>query len=1409
MTLQQQLESYLAGETLTLPAGALATAGIQTVIEEFYAGGQLVINQAVLTANATGTTVTIAGASSLIAVTAMPVTAVFETTGTGLILTLTAVPPADWKFSRSFTSLAGSFYDQLTLSGSSLVLSSADQSSPLPLAAGLNYAGNIGAGLPVPLSLLLTGPVALAGAIQIDHGVPAMTLAITPAIMLGMGSLTLPAVDCALTSAATQIANDNGSTWISSNSLTFQSTLSIGAKTVSVAGAYAITTESLDIEVVNQSISLADGLQDVFALVNYTPAIAWPAAFNLNNIYLSNIGLSISFEPSVTLDNFSFGVAWNTAWDVIPGVVTLNKIDVNIWISSPFASATRQYGGQIYGQFLLGAKSNTIFDIYATIPTSRTKQGWTFAGYTQPGAVLAIGSVAADFCARFGIALPDVLQKFTLKNLYLGLNPADSSVNGYFTLDFAIGATPIEITINAALSKSGTQYGVVVSGQLTIGGSVFSVALNASAGATTFSASWRDPANPLGFGDIARAFGWDDMPALPEDLDLGLTDAEFYYDFSAATVVLSAHSVQYGQVLFASLVTPTSQARVYVFALDIPLNLQLSDLPLIGAKLPANAQLGVQDLQVIVASGALAAADVSALNTLLTGTLQDQALIACALGTGLTFATRLQMGSTSEAIVIPLTSSGTVGDAPRAALPAPSAAPPAALPLAAAPTYQAGATWFNIEKKFGPVQIQRIGVQYQDGTLSFLLDATLSLATLSLSCDGLGVGSPLAAFAPTFHLDGIAIAFSSGPVTIDGGLLVLPTALLPPGVEFEYTGDVVIKVAPWVIAGVASYAKIDHAASFFLFAQVSGEFGGSPAFFITGFMGGFGYNSQLALPAVDQVATFPFVAGLDNPAIFGVSPTPMSVLNVLSGGAGAPPIVTPTVGESWLAAGVTFSSFELVFGRVLAVVEFGGEFEIALLGLASTSLPQGATDNAYAYIELQLEVIIKPDDGLFSASGSLTSSSFVITKDCHLTGGFAFCNWFGSNPHAGDFVVVIGGYHPAFVPPPWYPRVAAVGFNWQVDSDVTIKGGAYFALTPSAIMAGGSLEVLYQSGAVRAWFIAYANLLITWKPFHFSASIGISLGAAVRVDLLFTTVTISVELGATLDLWGPPTGGVVHIHLYIISFSVAFGADQDGAAPPALDWSGFQALLPQSAAGTALVLGAQVNRGLARQGADGTWYVRADELIFTTQTAVPATSLSFGAPGAPALAPGAAAAPALAGIAIRPMAVASATSAHTVTLTFLDDPTSDAGWSAWTQVPQVNNLPEALWGAPLGAGAPPAPSSAPLPGLLTGVQLIAPAASVGASPGPMNIAALVDPLGGGYAPLTPATQVGPYPAPGIAAGIIGTIASTLASDATRDAQQSLVAALTALQAAPPTSALLVKLAATAGSAFAQLPLLAA
>ena len=42
----------------------------------------------------------------------------------------------------------------------------------------------------------------------------------------------------------------------------------------------------------------------------------------------------------------------------------------------------------------------------------------------------------------------------------------------------------------------------------------------------------------------------------------------------------------------------------------------------------------------------------------------------------------------------------------------------------------------------------------------------------------------------------------------------------------------------------------------------------------------------------------------------------------------------------------------------------------------------------------------------------LAKSSFLLDKACVLQGGFAFFVWYGPNPHAGDFVLTLGGYNP-------------------------------------------------------------------------------------------------------------------------------------------------------------------------------------------------------------------------------------------------------------------------------------------------------------------------------------------------------------------------------------------------------------
>jgi uncharacterized protein DUF6603 len=288
------------------------------------------------------------------------------------------------------------------------------------------------------------------------------------------------------------------------------------------------------------------------------------------------------------------------------------------------------------------------------------------------------------------------------------------------------------------------------------------------------------------------------------------------------------------------------------------------------------------------------------------------------------------------------------------------------------------------------------------------------------------------------------------------------------------------------------------------------------------------------------VPQFPLVVAASDPtALGGVPANPAKAL------AGLAQYVPPERGEYWLAAGVRFTSFDLVHSTALLVVEFGNQLEIALLGVSQISLPPPASPTAavpaqkYAYAEMGLEVKLLPREGVFSATAILTSNSFVIDPACKLTGGFAFCIWFGNNPHAGDFVVTIGGYHPDFKPPSYYPTVPRLGFNWPVSGNVTISGEAYFALTSSAVMAGAGLQVLYSSGNLKAWFRAQMDALIEWAPFHYIIEISISVGASYRLHLLFVTVTLKIELGADLTLWGPKMGGKVHVNWSIISFSIS------------------------------------------------------------------------------------------------------------------------------------------------------------------------------------------------------------------------------------------------------------------------------
>ena len=133
-----------------------------------------------------------------------------------------------------------------------------------------------------------------------------------------------------------------------------------------------------------------------------------------------------------------------------------------------------------------------------------------------------------------------------------------------------------------------------------------------------------------------------------------------------------------------------------------------------------------------------------------------------------------------------------------------------------------------------------------------------------------------------------------------------------------------------------------------------------------------------------------------------------------------------------------------------------------------------------------------------------------------------------------------------------FPVVPRLGFHWAVSDAVVIKGEAYFALTGSSVMAGGRLEVSYNQSGIYASFVAYADLLIEWDPFHYDISVGVSVTAGFRLRVCFfvcVTINVHVSLGASVHLVGPPLRGEAVLDLEICSVTVSFGNEPHG--PPA------------------------------------------------------------------------------------------------------------------------------------------------------------------------------------------------------------------------------------------------------------------
>ena len=176
-----------------------------------------------------------------------------------------------------------------------------------------------------------------------------------------------------------------------------------------------------------------------------------------------------------------------------------------------------------------------------------------------------------------------------------------------------------------------------------------------------------------------------------------------------------------------------------------------------------------------------------------------------------------------------------------------------------------------------------------------------------------------------------------------------------------------------------------------------------------------------------------------------------------------------------------------------------------------------------------------PEKGFLGIDGMLTENSFLFNPDGRISGDFAFYTWF-KGPHAGDFVLSLGGYHPKFNIPTHYPKPARIQFGFDMGL-VRFKGQLYAALTSSAIMAGGRFEAFYGVENISAQFNVSLDFIISWLPFFYDARFSVSV--SIRVDLW---IDLKATIGTDLHIWGPEFAGYAKVNLKIYTAQFDFGA---------------------------------------------------------------------------------------------------------------------------------------------------------------------------------------------------------------------------------------------------------------------------
>ncbi|WP_159028426.1 DUF6603 domain-containing protein [Kitasatospora sp. MY 5-36] len=1043
-------------------------------------------------------------------------------------------------------------------------------------------------------------------------------------------------------------------------------------------------------------------------------------------------------------------VGLGSSWEVVPGKVTVDHLAAVFTVEDPFGSPSLSTGAA--GQVTL-----TQGVVMTVTGTHSTVGGWSFTG-------LARNIPPAELFRALGLTAPEFLTDMTVEQssvefdaqgrLAIRLRSALDATQAPAVLDLWCEAEPG----GSSTRLSGTLVIPLPSADDSIREMVFTVDAATGEDGSWLAARWDGGAEQVGALDLVSAFGLATAPETPQALMPTLTTVALWYEPGTGQLALGAVA-GYTSWAFVTLPDPSaSQRRLCAAAGGASITAATSQLPLVGDLVPAEFDLSLSRAGFALTSTGWDPAAAEAANAMLAA--------AESIGDG-SDRPPLPRFAEADAVAVPglvLTLDYAIGGDPQPPLALmvwqPSGSGAVAVPTVAAPTTPEELASRDLNFAFGPLRIKRAVLGYIGDRVFLALEATLAVGPAEFSLLGLGITVDAGDFSVTPVLMGAALLIEKPPLRIAGVF----ENRLDPDYSALMTGVVTAETGFFAMMALGSYARSREGwSSLFLFGEAGAAGGvalfGPPAFTVTGLSGGFGVNSSVRVPAIDELPSFPLIARLDA----ADERTPQEMLNELMGPGGW---LRPVPDQYWGAVGVQFTSFKFIESRALALVEFGNSLAVMLLGRTSVTFPRNASTarKVHARLNIDLKLAYVQAEGLLSMDVAVADGSFVFSESVRLTGGIAVYVWTGGH-RRGDFAISAGGYHPSYEPPAHYPVPAKLGFVWSPDDRLRVSAQGYTALTPNALMLGGRLAATYDKGLLSAWFTAHLDVLIQWNPFYLELSLGVRMGVAFTIKVLFVKVRVKIEVGVDIDLWTPQLGGRATVHVWFVSFSFGFGASRPSL--PASNWVEFRAQLPDPVAMTPMAgLLADVDPGelAARRAVEAATLIASAGFVLATESAIPASAVyvndvELPSSGGP--------------VDIRPMGLTGLTSEHRVTI-HRNRSKEHFEWKkyGWEITPITRDVPSALWGTPgkpgLGEGM--------LADKVAGLLIEVPPPTRGEEVGPITSAALgVEQLPYGRTPLRDPAAAGPLPAQDTASPRI--IARSVAAADVRSRRSAVHAAL--------------------------------